>query len=84
MTSSTEIGDDTIPPILTFHNVELLHHRLVVLEDTKSIKRLDYVLRCYSGLVRARRKANMRTDPVTQLVGNYEVRRTKKDNDELV
>jgi hypothetical protein len=51
-----EIGDDTIPPILEFRDVEALHQRLVINDDKKAIRSLNYVLTCYTASLRTRRK----------------------------
>ena len=48
------IGDDSVPPMLTFHDVASLHKLLVVEEDVQSINRLTFILRSYGGTLRTR------------------------------
>ena len=55
--SHTEVPDDTVTPILTFRDLELLHHRLV---DDGMLRRNDlaflkYICKAYEGALRRRR-----------------------------
>ncbi|KAI0733870.1 hypothetical protein BC629DRAFT_1571720 [Irpex lacteus] len=61
--SSAEVPDDTVPPLLTFTEVEALHHRLVATRREKDIKYLKWVCKSYEGALRARRDAVMRAQP---------------------
>lgn len=56
MAAPHEIGDDTIPPMLSFRDVEVLHLRLVAKEDVKAIRSLGYVIESYQGSLRMRKK----------------------------
>ncbi|KAI0092334.1 hypothetical protein BDY19DRAFT_884752 [Irpex rosettiformis] len=58
--NSAEVPDDTVPPLLTFTEIESLHHRLVVAGRVKDIKYLKWVCKSYEGALRARRDAAMR------------------------
>ncbi|KAG8882330.1 hypothetical protein FRB98_003763 [Tulasnella sp. 332] len=65
LTTNSQIPDNTIPPFLTFEDVEVLHHRLVVestsgpLEDRKArvgdVKYLTWVCRSYGGALQKRK-----------------------------
>ncbi|KZP12343.1 hypothetical protein FIBSPDRAFT_799096 [Athelia psychrophila] len=63
MTSATELPDDTVPPILTFTDIELLHHRLVAMGKTKDVGFLKWACKAYEGGLRIRRDATMRAEP---------------------
>lgn len=63
MTSATELPDDTVPPLLTFTDIELLHHRLVAAGKKKEIGFLKYTCKAYEGGLRIRRDATMRAEP---------------------
>ncbi|KZT37148.1 hypothetical protein SISSUDRAFT_1048902 [Sistotremastrum suecicum HHB10207 ss-3] len=63
--SITEIGDDTVPPMLTFRDVEVLHHRFVIEEDEKALGRLTYHCRSYQGAIRARKARTLKTQPMS-------------------
>lgn len=68
MTSTTEVPDDTVPPLLTFTDVELLHHRLVAASKKEAISYLMYICKAYEGALRVRRDLTMRAAPVKELV----------------
>ncbi|EJD05047.1 uncharacterized protein FOMMEDRAFT_105285 [Fomitiporia mediterranea MF3/22] len=62
LTTTTEVQDDTVPPLLTPRDLELLHHRLVVAaagasgRDRKAdIDFLTYLGNAYMGSLRKRR-----------------------------
>jgi hypothetical protein len=69
MTSSTEVPDDTVPPLLTFSDVEILHHRLVSERKLREIGYLKYVCKAYEGALRARRDTAMKATPLGTEVG---------------
>ncbi|EPQ55844.1 hypothetical protein GLOTRDRAFT_138607 [Gloeophyllum trabeum ATCC 11539] len=56
----TEVGDDGVPPLLTFADVELLHHRLVAAGDREGIAYVKWVCKAYEGALRERRERVMR------------------------
>ena len=58
--SPVEVPDDTVPPLLTFTELESLHHRLVVAGREKDIRYLKWVCKAYEGALRVRRDAVMR------------------------
>lgn len=70
--SSAEVPDDTVPPLLTFREVEALHHRLVAARREKDIKYLKWVCKSYEGALRARRDAEMRAQPAKSEEGEEE------------
>lgn len=65
LTSNSQIPDNTIPPFLDLHDIELLHHRLVAQASTgpedarkaksKDVKFLTWVCRSYGGALQKRR-----------------------------
>ncbi|KAI0369283.1 hypothetical protein BV20DRAFT_968143 [Pilatotrama ljubarskyi] len=61
-----EIPDDTVPPLLSFPEVEILHHRLVAVGDTDSIRYLKWVCMAYAGALKRRKEATLRAEPVRQ------------------
>jgi len=63
MTSSTEVPDDGVPPLLMFRDVEVLHHRLVAQGATKEIAYLKYLTKAYEWALRKRRDEVLRAEP---------------------
>ncbi|KAF9494640.1 hypothetical protein BDN71DRAFT_1563275 [Pleurotus eryngii] len=61
-TTPVEIPDDTVPPLLTFGDVDVLHHRLVALGRGKDIGYLKWVVKSYEGALRTRREKAMKED----------------------
>ncbi|KAG8989172.1 hypothetical protein FRB93_003733 [Tulasnella sp. JGI-2019a] len=65
LTTNSLIPDNMIPPFLTFEDVEILHHRLVVestsgpleerKERVKDVKHLTWLCRSYGGALQKRR-----------------------------
>lgn len=49
----------SIPPILTFADVEVLHQRLVREEDGRGVRWLGWIVRSYVGVLRGRRMGGM-------------------------
>lgn len=62
--SSAEVPDDTVPPMLSFGELDVLHGRLVAAGDKKSLAFLTYVCKAYSGALRRRKEATLRAKPV--------------------
>jgi hypothetical protein len=63
MVSTVELPDDTVPPLLTFADVEILHHRLVVAGRKDAIGYLKYICKAYEGALRLRRDLAMQAEP---------------------
>lgn len=63
MTTSVELPDDTVPPLIMFKDVEILHHKLVAHERGRHIGYLTYLCKAYEGALRARRDAAMIAEP---------------------
>jgi len=61
MTSSVEVPDDHVPPLLMFDDVEVLHHRLVATEAGREIAYLKYLCKAYEWALRVRRDNAMKT-----------------------
>jgi hypothetical protein len=55
LTSATDVTDDTVPPFVSFSDLELLHHRLVAANRLKDIKYIKWICTSYSGALRKRR-----------------------------
>jgi hypothetical protein len=60
MTSPVGVPDDTVPPLLTFSDLEILHHRLVVAGMRDMIGYIKWVCKAYEGALRVRRDGLMR------------------------
>ena len=61
-----EVPDDTVPPLLSFPEVEVLHHRLVARGDQKNIGYLTWVCMAYAGALKQRKDATLHAEPVAQ------------------
>lgn len=59
LTSETELVDDSVPPFLTFKDVESLHHRLIAENRLIDVKYLTWLLKSYSGSLRKRRERTL-------------------------
>ena len=57
--SRTEIPDDQVPPLLSFSEVEVLHHRLVALGRKSEIGYLTWTCKAYEGSLRMRRERSL-------------------------
>lgn len=55
MFNVADIPDDIVPPLLSFSELELLHHRLVVAGRAADIRYLKWVCKTYEGELRRRR-----------------------------
>ncbi|KDR78309.1 hypothetical protein GALMADRAFT_119345 [Galerina marginata CBS 339.88] len=55
MTSSAEVPDDNVPPLLTFRDIEVLHHRLIMEERPKDIGYITWLCKAYEWALRVRR-----------------------------
>ncbi|KAI0632976.1 hypothetical protein C8Q77DRAFT_860489 [Trametes polyzona] len=58
-----EVPDDRVPPLLSFQEVESLHHRLVAARDGESIRYLKWVCMSYAGALKRRKEAVLRAKP---------------------
>jgi len=59
LTSDAELVDDSVPPFLTFKDVEFLHHRLIAANRLADVKYLTWLLKSYSGSLRRRRERTL-------------------------
>ncbi|KDQ55917.1 hypothetical protein JAAARDRAFT_70783 [Jaapia argillacea MUCL 33604] len=66
MTSVTEVPDDTVPPLLTFSDLEVLHHRLVHADHSRGLAYLTWVCKSYEGSLRHRRDKTMLAHPLRE------------------
>ncbi|TCD68570.1 hypothetical protein EIP91_010495 [Steccherinum ochraceum] len=58
-TSAVDVPDDTVPPFLTFQEVEVLHHKLIAAKNAEGIKYLTWVCKSYEGALRKRREKTL-------------------------
>ncbi|KAJ7578536.1 hypothetical protein C8J56DRAFT_1060001 [Mycena floridula] len=67
-TSLVEIPDDQVPPLLTFRDVQLLHHKFVNLEGDgmKEIAYLTGVCKSYEGSLKQRREKGLLLKPTVE------------------
>ena len=56
LTTALDVQDDYVPPLLTFADVEMLHHRLVVADDRRGLAYVKWVCKAYEGALRKRRE----------------------------
>ncbi|KAJ7756247.1 hypothetical protein B0H16DRAFT_1417252 [Mycena metata] len=64
LTAPTEVPDDAVPPLLLFHDLELLHHRLVAAGMKEGVGYVKYISKAYEWALRGRRDAAMKAHPV--------------------
>ncbi len=63
LVSNASVPDDTVPPLLSFSEVEVLHHRLVVAGRADDIGVLKWMCMSYEGMLRRRRDAWLKAPP---------------------
>lgn len=56
LTTALDVQDDDVPPLLTFEDMEVLHHRLVAAGDRRSLAYVKWVCKAYEGALRKRRE----------------------------
>jgi hypothetical protein len=66
MSSTVEVPDDTVPPLLTFIDVEVLHHRLVAAGRLDMVRFLTYWCKSYEGALRVRRDRTIKAEPAKE------------------
>lgn len=57
LSSTTQVADDTVQPMMLFKRVHVLHQRLLLKERHKDIKHLTWLTSAYEGNVLMRRDA---------------------------
>ena len=57
LTTALDVQDDDVPPLLTFADIEVLHHRLVAAGDGRGLAYVKWVCKAYEGALRKRREA---------------------------
>jgi len=67
MTSSADMIDDNVPPLITFRDVEILHHRLVDEGMEKDIKYVTWLCKAYEWALRVRRDEAIKARPVNEV-----------------
>lgn len=60
LTTALDIQDDHVPPLLTFADIEVLHHRLVALGNFRGLAYVKWVCKAYEGALRKRREAALK------------------------
>jgi hypothetical protein len=55
MTGTTEVPDDSVPPLLMFSDLELLHSRLAFIGMERAVKYVNWVAKTYEWMLRVRR-----------------------------
>lgn len=69
MTSAADMADDNVPPLITFRDVELLHHRLVDEGMQKDIKYVTWLCKAYEWALRVRRDEAIKSKPINEVKG---------------
>jgi hypothetical protein len=67
MTSAADMADDNVPPLITFRDVELLHHRLVDEGMEKDIKYITWLCKAYEWALRVRRDEAIKARPINEV-----------------
>ncbi|KAI9435830.1 hypothetical protein H4582DRAFT_2059299 [Lactarius indigo] len=57
LTTPLDVQDERVPPLLTFADIEVLHHRLVAVGDSRGVAHVKWVCKAYEGALRRRREA---------------------------
>ncbi len=57
LTTALDVQDDCVPPLLTFADLEALHHRLVAAGDLRGVGYVKWTCKAYEGALRRRREA---------------------------
>ncbi|KAH9964881.1 hypothetical protein BC827DRAFT_1185755 [Russula dissimulans] len=60
LTTALDEQDDLVPPLLTFADVEVLHHRLVAAGDLRGLAYVKWVCKTYEGALRKRREETLK------------------------
>lgn len=63
MTSAAEVPDDYVPPLVTFRDVEILHHRLIDDARKKDIGYVTWLCKAYEWALRVRRDEAVKARP---------------------
>ncbi|KAF9484173.1 hypothetical protein BDN70DRAFT_798221 [Pholiota conissans] len=63
MTSAAEVPDDYVPPLVTFRDVEILHHRLIDYSRKKDIAYVTWLCKAYEWALRVRRDEAVKAKP---------------------
>ncbi|KAF5327957.1 hypothetical protein D9758_016780 [Tetrapyrgos nigripes] len=64
LSTPIDIPDDSVPPLMTFRDLGVVHHRLVVKGDRpKDVAYITYVCKAYEWALRVRRDERMRAKP---------------------
>jgi len=66
MTTTVDVPDDTVPPLLTFVDLEILHHRLVAAGKADMVRFLTYTCKAYEGSLRMRRDGTLKAEPAKE------------------
>ena len=59
LTTALDVQDDDVPPLVTFADIEVLHHRLVAAGDVRGVAYVKWVCKAYEGALRKRREATL-------------------------
>ena len=60
LTTALDVQDDDVPQLLTFADIEVLHHRLVAAGDLRGLSYVKWVCKSYEGGLRKRREATLK------------------------
>jgi hypothetical protein len=63
MTAANEVPDDNVPPMLLFHDLEHLHHKLLEEGRTVDMGYIGWLCRTYAGNLRFRRIRGQNLNP---------------------
>ncbi|OCH90875.1 hypothetical protein OBBRIDRAFT_825697 [Obba rivulosa] len=63
LTSAVDVPDDSVPPLLSFAELEILHHRLIAAQDSAGIRYIKWLCKAYEGALRRRRASVVQARP---------------------
>jgi hypothetical protein len=66
LTSAVAVSDDTVPPLLTFVDLDVLHNRLRRMGKRDLIGYIKWVCITYQGSLRKRRDKVLKTEPAKE------------------
>jgi hypothetical protein len=60
LTTALDVQDDDVPPLVTFADIEVLHHRLVAAGDLRGVAYVKWACKAYEGALRKRREVMLK------------------------
>ncbi|THG94241.1 hypothetical protein EW026_g7193 [Hermanssonia centrifuga] len=80
LTNASDVPDDAVPPLLSFSEVEVLHHRLVAANRVQDLKYLTWMCKAYENALRTRRERTLKATPAEN---SPDAQKQLKDNNPI-